>query len=355
MTSLAERQRIIKWLDEAVSTGARQSEACRILSVSQRTIQRWREKGVIRADRRLQRQFEPANKLSQAEQMQILSLVNSAEFAELPPNQIVPRLADRGEYIASESTFYRLLRNRGQLRHRQATRPATPRKAPKALTAVAPNQVYCWDITYLPTLIQGLFYYLYVFVDLYSRKIVGWQIHERESSEWAAHILQDIATKEKIKPGQVVLHSDNGSPMKGATLMATLHQLGIEPSYSRPAVSNDNPYSESLFKTLKYRPNYPEQPFSGLLQARRWVTEFVDWYNHVHRHSRIRFVTPAQRHAGLDKDILAQRQATYQAARRKNPARWSGQIRKWNPVTEVKLNHSKDKQKCQKQSYSEAA
>ena len=161
-------------------------------------------------------------------------MANSAEFSDLPPSQIVPILAERGEYIASESTFYRVLHDAKQLKHRQASRPATVRNKPEPLQASAPNQVYSWDITYLPTAIKGVFFYLYLFMDIYSRKIVGWQVYEQENSEWAAQILYDTARREGIAPDQVTLHSDNGGPMKGATMLATLQALGIMPSFSRP-------------------------------------------------------------------------------------------------------------------------
>ena len=152
-------------------------------------------------------------------------------------------------------------------------------------------------------------------------------------------MVRDICTREKIQPGQVVLHSDNGSPMKGATMLATLQRLGVVPSFSRPSVSNDNPYSESLFKTLKYRPGYPEKTFGELLDARLWVTHFADWYNNEHRHSAIRFVTPGQRHAG--EDHLRRREEVYEAARARHPERWSGPTRNWKPIRVVHLNPAK--------------
>ena len=174
--------------------------------------------------------------------------------------------------------------------------------------------------------------------DIYSRKIVGWQMHDRESSCLAADMITDICLREKVKRDQVVLHSDNGGPMKGATLLATLQKLGVVPSFSRPRVSNDNPYSESLFKTLKYTSVYPNQPFEDLKNARCWVGEFVQWYNYTHLHSGIKFVTPGQRHQGLDKEILEKRQEVYRRAKEKNPNRWSGDIRNWSEITEVYLN-----------------
>jgi putative transposase len=149
---------------------------------------------------------------------------------------------------------------------------------------------------------------------------------------------RDICMSEKIKPHQVILHSDNGSPMKGATMLATLQTLGVMPSFSRPVVSNDNPYSEAMFRTLKYRPDYPKKAFADLAQARNWVTRFVSWYNNEHRHSAIKFVTPAQRHAGRDIELLTARKAVYDAARDANPLRWSGTTRNWTAVKEVLLN-----------------
>jgi len=341
MISLPQRQQIVQWVDEASVAGARRHKACVLLGITARALQRWRRSDGLGNDGRATRTYEPRNKLSDAEREQVLAVANSSGFAHLPPSQIVPILAERGEYMASESTFYRVLRDARQLKHRQASRPTTVSHKPEALQATAPNQLYSWDITYLPSTIRGVFFYLYLFMDLYSRKIVGWQVYEQESSEWAAEILRDIAQREGIARDQVILHSDNGGPMKGATMLSTLQALGIVPSFSRPAVSNDNPYSESIFKTLKYRPEYPAQPFSSVTEARQWVTGFVAWYNFEHRHSAIQFVTPGQRHAGLDTTILANRKVVYEAAKTRHPERWSRETRNWNPVKVVYLNPDK--------------
>ena len=184
----------------------------------------------------------------------------------------------------------------------------------------------------------GVYFYLYLFLDIFSRKIVGWQVYESESSELASEVMRDICSREHIAGEQVVLHSDNGSPMKGATMLATLQALGVMPSFSRPAVSNDNPYSESLFKTLKYRPNYPRRAFGNLFAARQWVATFVQWYNHEHCHSAIRFVTPHERHEGQDGALLAKRVDVYESAKARHPQRWSGSTRNWQPVKLVHLN-----------------
>jgi len=345
MMSLPEREQVMRLLNEATAAGARRKQACAVMGLSLRTLQRRQADEMIGCDRRTTRSFEPANKLTEEERRQLLTVANSADFGHLPPSQMVPRLADRGEYIASESTFYRVLREENQLQHRRSDRPASPRHKPLALSATAPNQLYSWDITYLPTLIQGVFLYLYLFIDLFSRKIVGWQIYEEESSAWASDLIRDICQREGILPDQVVLHSDNGSPMKGAIMLATLQTLGIMPSFSRPAVSNDNPYSEALFKTLKYRPCYPEKPFEDLTAARRWVAEFVQWYNHEHRHSAIRFVTPAERHAGLDTTILSHRTTVYEIAKARCPQRWTTTTRNWQPIQIVHLNPQQEKER----------
>jgi len=294
-----------------------------------------------RGDQRPARVQKPSNRLSVVERGQLLAVANCAEFANLPPSQIVPRLVDQGIYLASESTFYRVLKEEKQLSHRGAERPAQTRSKPRALAATAPGQLYSWDITYLPTPVKGVYFYLYLFMDIFSRKIVGWQIYDVESSELTGEVVRDICARENIAPDQVVLHSDNGSPMKGATMLATLQALGVMPSFSRPSVSNDNPFSESLFKTLKYRPAYPRAAFDSLLAARQWVGGFVHWYNHEHRHSAIQFVTPAQRHAGLDVALLRNRDEVYQAARTAHPERWSGDTRNWRPVSIVHLNPDK--------------
>lgn len=210
----------------------------------------------------------------------------------------MPALADEGIYLASESSFYRVLRAADQLHRRgRARAPRKPNK-PEAFKATGPRQVWSWDITFLASTVIGMFYRLYLVMDVYSRKIVGWKIHENEAAEHAATLIRKACLAEGITRHGLVLHSDNGSPMKGATMLATLQRLGVIPSFSRPSVSNDNPFSESLFGALKCTPAYSSKPFDSLEAARVWVHDFVGWYNEVHRHSGIRFVTPAQRHRG---------------------------------------------------------
>jgi len=300
----------------------------------------------VKADGRQQAgaQREPANKLCEQERRQILDIANAPEFAPLAPSQIVPVLADRGLYIASESSFYRVLREANQLARRGKAKPPT-RQRPTPLQASAPNQLWSWDITYLATTLKGRFFYLYLIMDVFSRKIVGWEVFETESAEQAAQVFHKAHLREGIRAQSLTLHSDNGSPMKGATMLSTLQRLGVMPSFSRPSVSDDNPFSEALFKTLKYHPGFPDKPFDSLQEAREWVAGFQRWYNEVHRHSGLKFVTPAQRHRGEEGVVLEQRHTLYQAAKARHPERWSGPSRNWEPETIVYLNPGKPMKK----------
>ena len=342
----AERKDILGLICEAQKSGARLAKACEIIGINAKTIQRWRHDKNTH-DKRLEPSHTPKNKFTDLERQRIINTANEAAYANLPPSQIVPILADKGLYMGSESSFYRVLKAQKQLAHRQRSRPCREVTKPKALVATGPNQIFTWDITYLPTTIKGLFFYLYMVMDIYSRKIVGWQVHDNESSALAADLMTDICKQEGIKRGQVTLHSDNGSPMKGATMLATLQELGIMPSLSRPSVSNDNPYSESLFRTLKYRPEYPEKAFENIKASRDWVSDFVSWYNNEHRHSGIQFVTPAQRHAEIDTEVLAKRTQVYLAAKAQHQERWSGDIKNLTPVGSVHLNPAKEKTKTE--------
>jgi putative transposase len=274
------------WLSEACAAGARREAACRAVGLSVRTWQRWQRDGQAIADGRTIAVHRPANRLSEDERQRLLEVANAPEFRSLPPSQIVPALADRGEYLASESTFYRVLRAEGQAQHRGRARPSAQR-APQSHRATAPNQLWSWDITYLATTVKGVFFYLYLILDVYSRQTrgsggvrgrVGRARHHRGRA--------CLSSREGIAGHPLVLHSDNGAPMKGATLLATLQKLGVVPSFSRPSVSNDNPYSEALFRTLKYVPSYPDKPFETVEQARDWALGFQQWYNEEHKPSR---------------------------------------------------------------------
>jgi putative transposase len=333
---------IMKLIDDAVDAGARLGNSCEVLELTPRTIQRWRRQGERSFDRRFGPKTPPGNKLSKAERKKVLEAANRPEHRDLSPKQIVPRLADEGIFIASESTFYRILHEEDALHHREPSKPRTVSR-PREHIATGPCQVLSWDITYLRSAVRGAFHYLYLVEDVWSRKIVGWAVHEEESMELASQLIDDTARRLGRDPKGIVLHSDNGSPMKGSTMLATLQRLGIVPSFSRPSVSDDNPYSEALFRTLKYRPEYPRGAFKSIEAARLWVEGFVAWYNTEHLHSAIGFVTPEDRHIGQDKRVLAERQRIYAAARTRNPERWSGKIRAWEHVEVVKLNPQREK------------
>lgn len=327
---------ILELMQEARERGARLSKACAVLGLHPRTIQRWK-RGPLEDQRRGPKRW-PVNALTDSERTEVLNTINSPEYRDLSPSQIVPRLAEVGTYLASESTMYRILREEKQLAHRERTRPRTSRR-PDPKLAHGPGEVWTWDITYLRSTIRGSFFYLYLILDIWSRKIVGWSVHNRELSDHAAALITRACLAEGISPSDLlVLHADNGGPMKGSTMLSTLQRLGVVPSFSRPHVSDDNPYSESLFRTLKYRPEYPERHFDSVDQARDWVEGFVRWYNHEHRHSSIRFVTPVQRHTGEEKEILERRRQTYQAAHERHPERWSGSCRNWSAIDTVVLN-----------------
>jgi len=336
-TEKAERELTLSLVDSAVKAGARLEAACKRLGVSVRTAQRWQRSDTAE-DRRCGPRTHPANRLSEVERQHVLKLCNSEEYRELSPKQIVPRLADEGQYVASESTVYRLLREQGLLAHRGKARPPQRRVRPEHV-ASSPNQVWSWDITYLKGPVRGSFLYLYLVVDIFSRRVMGWEVHEMESSEKAAALIRRC-WREAGCPEGMVLHSDNGGPMKGATMLATLQWLGVTPSFSRPRVSDDNAFSESLFRTLKYRPSFPDKPFDSLEHARCWVSSFVSWYNSEHLHSAIRFVTPDDRYFGREAALLRKRHQVYLSARQLHPARWRGNTRDWTPSGPVRLNPS---------------
>lgn len=335
--SAQDRDECLCLISEAVVAGARKFKACEILDLNLRTIERWEKRP---EDGRRGPRNRPSHALSHAERAQVLQIANSAEYANISPCQIVPRLADKGEYVASESSFYRILREEKLLAHRSRSAPRVHKK-PEELVAVKANEVWSWDITYLKAAIKGTYYYLYLPMDVFSRMIVHWEIHDCENAQLASSMIETAYRVNGVKSGEVILHSDNGGPMKGATMLATLQRLGIAPSFSRPKVSNDNPYSESLFKTLKYCPGFPERGFASIEEARSWIGKFVLWYNNVHLHSGINFITPAGRHSGIEGKILEERKKVYGLAQAKNPSRWSRQTRNWGRVNIVELNPGK--------------
>lgn len=325
---------ILADIAEAQAAGARLTKICELLGLSVRTVERWRLDPAGDDERRGPKR-RPTNALSPLEEARVRTVL--AKHADVSPKQLVAKLADEDVYVASESTMYRILRRDEAVKPRDVGRHHVSR-AKMVHEATAPNQVWSRDITWLPTVVRGRYFYLYLVVDVWSRRITGWRLHDRESAELAAEMITSICRDENIDRSGLVLHSDNGHAMRGSTMLATMQQLGIVASFSRPHVSDDNAYSEALFRTLKHGPVYPERPFTTLEEARAWVARFVAWYNGQHRHSAIRFVTPNERHFGRERAVLAGRRAVYARARTKHPERWSGATRNWTPIASVTLN-----------------
>lgn len=261
------------------------------------------------------------NSLSESELTEVFEILTSERFVDSSPYDIVATLADEGRYICSESTMYRVLRKHSMNAHRGKSKAAIYcQKEP--LVASRPNQIWSWDITYLKGPRKRCFYYLYLFLDIFSRKVIGWEIHHNECSIVASDLAEKLIRNESVSEDSLRIHSDNGAPMRGAPMIAVLEQLGVSQSFNRPRVSNDNPYSESLFKTLKYKPDYPAKNFNTIEEARRWVEGFVKWYNFRHKHSQIGYVTPDQKHRQEDILILKNRKKVYKKAAELKPSRF---------------------------------
>ena len=344
---MSERTRLLKDFDEAVVGGASRYKAAEVMGLSQRTLKRWRQaKGSVAMDRRpyAARVAQP-HQLTQAEEEAILSTCCQPQYRSLPPSQIVPLLADQGRYLASESSFYRVLKKHRQLNHRGRMTPARKVAEPTSFTASGPNQIWSWDISYCPSAVRGQHWYLYLILDVYSRKIIAWEVHENESGYLARQLVERALLREGCWHTPPVLHSDNGAPMTSYTLRARLAELGMLMSHSRPRVSNDNPYSEALFRTVKYCPAWPAKGFASLAIVREWMLSFEHAYNEQHLHSGINFVAPADRHRGTDAKRLADRKAVYERAKRQNPRRWSGGVRRWEAIGPVSLNPGKPQEK----------
>lgn len=338
MTALPQRLEMTADILKAQEAGARLALACAELGLSVRTLERWRRDGEIRPDGRPEAERPtPAHKLSDEERQRILQLCHEPRFADLPPAQIVPRLADEGEYVASESSFYRVLRSADQQHHRGRSK-APVASEPVRHVAHGPNQVWSWDVTYLPSRVRGLYFYLYAVLDIYSRKLVAWEVHERENGEEAALLMERACWREQRRNAPLVLHADNGAAQTSHTLKSKLEALGIGSSHSRPGVSDDNAHIEAWFRTCKYAPSYPAKGFETIAQARAWTLRFVTWYNGTHLHSALAYVTPEQRHTGAANAILARRRDVYAAAQQRHPLRWKRHIRPWLAPNEVWLN-----------------
>jgi putative transposase len=266
----------------------------------------------------------PPLALSGPERQAIVETLDSPRFADCTPYTAWARLLDEGVYLASVRTFYRVLRAHGQVRERrdQLIHPAHTKPE---LVATAPNQVWSWDITKLRSALKWQYFYLYVLLDIFSRYVVGWLVAGAENAGLAAALIRETCEKYGIAPDTLTLHSDRGSPMRAKTTAELLVDLGVAPSFGRPRVSNDNPFSEAQFKTFKYRPEFPER-FEDVGHARAHARTFFDWYNYDHCHSGIGFMTPAAVHFGQAHALQAQRAQVLEAAYRVHPARFKGRI-----------------------------
>jgi putative transposase len=285
MIGLEGRRSLAQDIDIAHDAGARLRLACGIAGIDECTLQRWKaHAGRVEGDGRPQAvRPTPSHALSPDERAQVLSVANEPRFASVPPARIMPMLADEGVYLASESSFARVLRAHGQSKHRGRAKAPRPVRPPTTHIASATREVWCWDMTYLPAVVMGRWFHLYLILDLYSRMIAGWEVHDSDDSDHAIHLVKRTALAEGIaemttKP---VLHGDNGATLKATTVVAMLNWLGVKPSYSRPRVSDDNAYAESLFRTAKYRPEFPAKGFADLDAARVWAAAFAT----CHRHS----------------------------------------------------------------------
>lgn len=332
------RLELLGLVDKAVATGARLKPACAVLGLTARTLQRWRH-APFSQDGRMGPRTAPVHQLSSEEKERIVRLANGADCRNLSAEQVIAKLADKGIYVCSERSLRRILKERKLDRYRQRAKPASPQHKPRQYVANKPLRVLSWDITFMRNAqVRGGYFFLYLFLDIWSRRIVGWQVSEEQSAELASQLLRQLCRTHGIEANCCTLHADNGGPMKGSTMLATMQALGIEASFSRPGVSDDNAYVESLFGHLKYAPSYPRGGFADLEQASAWVARFVQWYNHEHLHSSIAYVTPEDRHHGHDIEILARRRQLYLDARSRNPRRWTREPRSWQRPTVVTLN-----------------
>lgn len=258
--------------------------------------------------------------LGAAERAQVRAILNSDRFADCAPRTVYATLLDEGQYLCSWRTMYRILTDADEMRERRNQVRRTGYAAPELL-ATAPNQLWSWDITKLRGPVTWTYYYLYVILDVFSRAVVGWLIAEREDAKLAEILIAETCTKEGIAPQQVTIHADRGRAMRSKVVAQLLSDLGVTKTHSRPSVSNDNPYSESQFKTLKYRPSYPDR-FGSLIDARQWARDFFQWYNHDHRHSGIGLLTPATVHRGQANAQVATRQKVLDVAYAAHPERF---------------------------------
>jgi putative transposase len=292
---------------------------CEALSVPRATLYRQRRQAATPA-RESKVRRTPARALNSAERQQVLDVLHSERFVDVAPAEVFATLIDENTYLCSERTMYRILASEDQVRERR-DQLRHPHYAKPELLATGPNQVWSWDTTKLKGPMKWVYFYLYVMLDIFSRYVVGWMVAQRENASLAKRFIRETCDKEGIKPGQLIIHADRGSVMKAKTTGQLMANLGVTKSHSRPYVSNDNPFSESHFKTFKYRPGFPER-FGSQQHALSWGREFFSWYNQYHRHSGIAMLTPEMVHRGLAAEVLQKRHEVALAAYQTHPERF---------------------------------
>jgi putative transposase len=319
-------------VDKAAGELGSKKAACEALGVPRATYYR-SQKPSSPARRRPR----PPRALDDAERARVLETLNSERFVDQPPAQVHATLLDEGTYLCSARTMHRILQANEQVRERR-DQLRHPKHAKPELVATAPNQVWSWDITKLLGPVKWSYFYLYVILDIYSRYVVGWLLANRESATLAKRLIEETCKKEGIEPGCLTLHADRGASMKSKTLAQLLADLAVTKTHSRPHVSNDNPFSESQFKTMKYRPEFPDR-FGSQEHGLSFCRSYFDWYNTCHHHSGLGFLTPAQVHHGLAEGALAHRQSVLARAHATHPERFPhGVPRVARPAREVWIN-----------------
>lgn len=291
--------------------------ACQALGLSRATLYRH---GRPKPEPKPRQKRRSPRQLSEEERQQVVEVLHQPQFVDQPPGEIVAKLLSEGVYLASVRTFYRILASLGENSERRAlrTHPATQKPS---VTATAPDQVWTWDITKLAGPVAGVFYFAYVIIDLYSRYVVGWLLAEKENAQLATQLIRDTIQLRGVEASQLVIHSDRGSPMTSGSMAQLCAKMGVTQSFSRPRVSNDNPFSESQFKTMKYQPDYPER-FGSPMHSRGWLEEFFDWHNNGHHHAGLSMFTPGDVYEGRVLEIARRRQTALDAAYAAHPERF---------------------------------
>lgn len=310
---------------------------CDSLQISRATLYR-NTKDKTQSDC-MNRLLQPHNAISDEQRREILDILNSERFIDSTPYDVFYTLLDEGQYIASIRTMYRILLEAGENKDRRNQRNHRDAVKPE-LISTAPNEVWSWDITKLLGINRFVYYHLYVILDIFSRYVVGWMIAERECQQLAKTLIEKTTLKHGIQAGQLTIHSDNGPSMSSQTVSQLLERIGILKTHNRPYTSNDNPFSESQFKTLKYCPQFSER-FESLTSAEKFCREFFNWYNNMHYHSGILFLRPAIVHFGRAEEVLKKRHQVLLLAYEKNPARFNRKIPKLKQLRPVYINPPK--------------